>query len=153
MGGDIAKQMPVQAKKFTKVDKEWAKVMGKASDDKLVLTAVKRRRCEFCLLAFAELEACQKALEGYLEKKRGMFPRFYFVSNPVLLQILSQGSDPQMIQPYYQTVFDAIDHVIHDEDNPRMVITMVSRFKAQKKKSRFSVLLWHREISKSDFQK
>jgi dynein heavy chain len=129
-GGDIAKQMPVQAKKFTKVDKEWAKVMAKAADDKLVLPCCENEDLrEFLPPSFAELEACQKALEGYLEKKRGMFPRFYFVSNPVLLQILSQGSDPQMIQPYYQTVFDAIDHVIHDEDNPRMVITMVSRFK------------------------
>ena len=31
-GGDIAKQMPVEAKKFQKVDKDFAKVMGKAKE-------------------------------------------------------------------------------------------------------------------------
>lgn len=29
MGGDIAKQMPVEAKKFVKIDKDWAKTMIK----------------------------------------------------------------------------------------------------------------------------
>ena len=72
---------------------------------------------------------CQKALDGYLEQKRSMFPRFYFVSNPVLLQMLSQGSDPKMIQPFYQTVFDAIDHVVHDQKNQRNITAMVSLFK------------------------
>jgi dynein heavy chain len=138
-GGDIAKQMPVQAKKFNKVDKEWAKVMAKAQSDELVMPCCEDETLrEFLPPSFIELEGCQKALDGYLEKKREMFPRFYFVSNPVLLQILSQGSDPQMIQPYYQTVFDAIDHVIHDEDNPRQIITMVSRFKGAEEEIPFS---------------
>lgn len=29
MGGDIAKQMPIEAKKFVKIDKDWAKTMIK----------------------------------------------------------------------------------------------------------------------------
>lgn len=29
MGGDIAKQMPIDAKKFVKIDKDWAKIMTK----------------------------------------------------------------------------------------------------------------------------
>lgn len=31
MGGDIAKQMPVEAKKFAKIDKDWAKNMLKGA--------------------------------------------------------------------------------------------------------------------------
>lgn len=50
-------------------------------------------------------------LEAYLEGKRKLFPRFYFVSNPALLKILSQGSDPQTIQEDFEKLFDAITKV------------------------------------------
>lgn len=58
-----------------------------------------------------KLEECQQKLEQYLEGKRKKFPRFYFVSNPTLLKILSQGSNPQSIQEDFEKLFDAITKV------------------------------------------
>jgi len=127
-GGDIAKQLPTEAKKFQKTDKEFDKVMKKAGDTKNVIQACQNDILKQNLMVFYnELEKCQKSLEGYLEQKRNSFPRFYFVSNPVLLQVLSQGSDPQAIQPYYEKIFDSIDEVVHDKLNPQQINSFFSR--------------------------
>ena len=89
-GGDIAKQMPVEAKKFGKVDKDWQKIMSKAMETLKVIDAAANDVLRASLPGmYSELEKCQKSLEGYLEQKRNRFPRFYFVSNPGLLIILS----------------------------------------------------------------
>ena len=121
-GGDIAKQMPREAKKFSKVDKDWAKIMVKASETRNVVTSCADELLRNSLPAmYAELEKCQKSLEGYLEQKQNAFPRFYFVSNAKLLIILSQGSDPLAMNEYYENVFDAIQYVEHDKKDKTLI--------------------------------
>jgi dynein heavy chain, axonemal len=44
-----------------------------------------------------ELTLCEKALAEYLETKRLAFPRFYFVSSADLLDVLSNGNQPEMV--------------------------------------------------------
>ena len=54
------------------------------------------------------LEKCEKALADYLETKRLAFPRFYFVAPADLLDILSKGSNPQLIVKHLPKCFDNI---------------------------------------------
>lgn len=126
-GGDIAKQMPVEAKKFQKIDKDWAKIMTKSVEIKNVVQCCASELLKSCLpTMYSELEKCQKSLEGYLEQKRNKFPRFYFVSNPGLLMILSQGSDPLSMNEHYEKVFDSIEKVYHDKKDKTLIHTMTS---------------------------
>jgi len=121
LSGDIAKHMNAEAKKFNKLDKQWIKtVMEKAVEQKLIKSCCQNEIIKGCLpILQDELEFCQKQLDVYLSQKRKEFPRFYFVSNPVLLKFLSLGSDPPAIQDELDKIFDAISRVHFDEDKKK----------------------------------
>ena len=122
-GGDIAKQMPLEAKKFNQIDKDWLKIMAKSAETRLVINCCQNDMLKQLLPVLGEgLEACQKSLESYLEGKRNKFPRFYFVSDPVLLKILSQGSDPENVQDDFEKLFDAISRVVFDKNDKRKIV-------------------------------
>ncbi|CAF4716798.1 unnamed protein product [Rotaria socialis] len=54
------------------------------------------------------LENIQKKMEDYLETKRSIFPRFYFISNEELVEILSLSRQPELIQIHLKKLFDNI---------------------------------------------
>jgi len=121
-GGDIAKQMPTESKKFKGIDKQWLKIMERAFEQKIVVQCCSNDILKNSLPELQTgLEVCQKKLENYLETKRNIFPRFYFCSNDDLLQILSVGSDPNAVQDDFEKLFDAINRVSFDEQDRKLI--------------------------------
>lgn len=110
---DIQRQLPKEAKMFQEVDRFYKDLLKKVHNEPKVKFVLSVPNILNSFVKYnKELDTVQKQLEEYLETKRGAFPRFYFLSNDELLQILSQSRDPQAVQPHLMKCFDNIKRII-----------------------------------------
>lgn len=63
-----------------------------------------------------ELDRCQKSLTNYLDSKKMVSPRFYFISDEDLLQILG-SSDVKSIQIHMLKLFDNCKELTFGQGN------------------------------------
>lgn len=114
---DIMKQMPVEGNKFREVDRDWRSLMNTVKSDPRAYSVIEIPGLhEILYSAHHKLEEVQKGLNAYLESKRGLFPRFFFLSDPELLEILSETKDPLKVQPFLKKCFEAIDCLEFDDE-------------------------------------
>ena len=81
------------------MDEEFRQVMAAVESDPLVVSFSEIPRLRDTLPGMSQqLDICQRALSDFLEEKRGLFPRFYFIGDDDLLEILGQATNPTVIQ-------------------------------------------------------
>ena len=99
--------MPSENKKFKAVDKNYRACVAATREDPNTLRSCTRPNL---LETFKEsnnkLDIVQRGLRDYLESKRAVFARFYFLSNDDLLEILSQTKDVEKVRPHLRKVFE-----------------------------------------------
>ncbi|KAG9435569.1 dynein heavy chain 6, axonemal isoform X1 [Apis mellifera carnica] len=106
---DIQRQLPMEAKLFIDVDRFWKDLMRRTYKAPLAMVACTQPGLLEQIEAHNRmLDEVMKCLEAYLETKRIAFPRFFFLSNDELLEILAQTKNPHAVQRYLQKCFDAI---------------------------------------------
>jgi dynein heavy chain len=114
---DIMKQMPREGQLFREVDKAWKRLINKFYDDPKGLTVFREPGLlETLNEAHEKLEIVQKGLNDYLEMKRLKFPRFFFLSNDNLLEILSETKDPTRVQPHLAKCFEGLKEARFTDD-------------------------------------
>ncbi|KAM4749227.1 dynein axonemal heavy chain 2 [Rhinophrynus dorsalis] len=112
LGEDIRKQLPQESAEFDDINVNWKTIMDRLAKDCNALRGTHHRGL---LEKLGEmngvLEGIQKSLDMYLETKRHIFPRFYFLSNDDLLEILGQSRNPEAVQPHLKKCFDNIKSI------------------------------------------
>lgn len=136
---DILKQLPNEGILFVGVNQFWKDLMRRTRDQKnclkvsgavyfgfansgsnaggTVSAGAGHAVLDTMLKHNASLERIEKSLEDYLETKRGFFPRFYFISNDELLEILAHAKEPQAVQRHLCKCFDALVSLELSEDS------------------------------------
>ncbi|XP_024940673.1 dynein heavy chain 1, axonemal [Cephus cinctus] len=114
---DISRQLPVEAKKYNTMERNWRRIMKNAHEcpyiievcpDKTLFESLKE-----CLTL---LDVVQKGLSDYLETKRMIFPRFFFLSDDELLEILAQSKNVRAVQPHLKKCFENMKELRFEED-------------------------------------
>ncbi|CAD7967000.1 unnamed protein product, partial [Amoebophrya sp. A25] len=102
---DIKKQLPTESGKFAEIDAQWKIIMRETCEGNLVMIP---ERLELFRKWNHGLDMIQKSLEDYLQSKRLHFPRFFFLSNEELLEILAQSRRIEAVQPHLRKCFDGL---------------------------------------------
>ena len=104
---DIRMQLPEEAKKFDKINKEFKSIMKTTHESPVVVRAATEKEFDALTEMGDRLDRCQKSLTDYLDTKRNAFSRFYFISDDELLSVLG-SSDPTSIQVHMLKLFDNV---------------------------------------------
>ena len=135
---DIANQLPTEAKRFATVDMNWRRTLAAAESATDSLGFLAREKL---LQKFKEsmrfLNTVQKGLAEYLESKRTAFPRFYFLSDDDLLQILSQTKEVARVQDHLSKCFEGIHRVQFAHAAP--MVSSLSFSNGRSRKSLFRI--------------
>ncbi|XP_028810290.1 dynein heavy chain 2, axonemal isoform X2 [Denticeps clupeoides] len=109
LGEDIQQQLPRESFEFDDINASWKKIMDCLQKDNNALKGTENPDLPKKLSEMnSKLQEIQKSLDMYLETKRQIFPRFYFLSNDDLLEILGQSRNPESVQPHLKKCFDNI---------------------------------------------
>lgn len=121
--------LPSEAPRFNKVDREFRNIMGKLESDAKVINLADEAlfpNLQSTLNSMSDqLDRCMKALSAFLEEKRNKMPRFYFLGDDDLLEILGRAEDPEVIQNHLKKLFQGVHRVNIETQNGQQHITQV----------------------------
>ncbi|XP_050440794.1 dynein axonemal heavy chain 2-like [Adelges cooleyi] len=112
VGDDIRQRMPIESIDYDILTEEWKEITSNMYRVKNAFNACHSRSLLKQLNTMNyRLEVIQNSLEVYMDTKRRIFPRFYFISNHELIEILGNSKTPELVQPHLHKCFQNIRRV------------------------------------------
>ncbi|KAI9220479.1 dynein heavy chain 1, cytosolic [Blastocladiella britannica] len=114
---DIKHLLPVETTRFQNINTEFMAVMKKVYKSPYVLDVLNIQGIQKSMERLADLlTKIQKALGEYLERERNAFPRFYFVGDEDLLEIIGNAKDVDRVQKHFKKMFAGISSVTTNDE-------------------------------------
>ncbi|KAJ8666404.1 hypothetical protein QAD02_008066, partial [Eretmocerus hayati] len=124
---DIKTLLPIETSRFQSISSEFLGLMKKVSKSPMVIDILNIPGVQRSLERLADLLGkIQKALGEYLERERTSFPRFYFVGDEDLLEIIGNSKNVTRLQKHFKKMFAGIASILLDE-NDTTIIGIASR--------------------------
>ncbi|KPI89860.1 putative dynein heavy chain [Leptomonas seymouri] len=118
--------LPHEQARFKRVDKEFVSILREVEADARVMSLASQMDVNERLKGILEqIERCQKSLMEFLEAKREKLPRFYFISDEDLLEMLGHSQNPSVIQAHLKKLFMGIHSVTFGPDS-KTITHMIS---------------------------
>lgn len=115
---DIKTLLPVETSRFQSISSEFLGLMKKVSKSPMVMDVLNIPGVQRALERLADLLGkIQKALGEYLERERTSFPRFYFVGDEDLLEIIGNSKNVARLQKHFKKMFAGVASIILNDDN------------------------------------
>jgi dynein heavy chain 1, cytosolic len=73
------------------------------------------------------LTKIQRALSEYLEKQRSLFPRFYFIGDEDLLEIIGNAQNIARLQKHFKKMFAGVNSLVIDAETSKLIVGIESR--------------------------
>lgn len=124
---DIKQQTKADYLEFEKVNKKLNELMKNVNKNPKVKNFAKREILKEFKKNNEAMDSIQKHLETFLENKRLDFPRFFFLSNDELLQILAAAQDIRKVEKHLNKIFENIMKLELGEGlNSNQILKMIS---------------------------
>ncbi|XP_049810823.1 dynein heavy chain, cytoplasmic isoform X2 [Schistocerca nitens] len=115
---DIKVLLPVETSRFQSISSEFLGLMKKVTKSPMVMDVLNIPGVQRSLERLADLLGkIQKALGEYLERERTSFPRFYFVGDEDLLEIIGNSKNVARLQKHFKKMFAGVAAILLNEDN------------------------------------
>eukprot|EP00727_Mastigamoeba_balamuthi_P010917 m51a1_g6448 putative cytoplasmic dynein 1 heavy chain 1 (4576) ;mRNA; r:416422-430644 len=114
--------LPQEAERFRAVNNEFIGLMRRVQKASLLLEVLEVEGIQKTLTRLSEqLTKIQKALGDFLERQRATFPRFYFIGDEDLLEIIGNAKDVSKAQRHLKKMFAGVSSLVLQEDTNSVV--------------------------------
>ncbi|ODV89200.1 hypothetical protein CANCADRAFT_32533 [Tortispora caseinolytica NRRL Y-17796] len=106
---DLAGFLPTEASRFRAISSEFMSILTKVARNPQILEVLHIPEIQSSIEKLYEMTIkVERALSEYLEKERSRFPRFYFLGDENLLELIGNSSDISRAQPHISKIFSGV---------------------------------------------